>query len=176
MTKYAEGTTVSVEKSQAEIKRLLKAAGAVRPWPIEDEPNNQGFIMFELHGRRVLMFVPYPNPDAREFHYFGTSWRKRPNPKAAWQAEVQRRWRVALIRIKVRLELAEGDAQQFEREFLADILLPAGTVGDLTAPAIAMSYATGQMPTLLLDRPVPQLPPPQLPDANSVEGEWREVI
>jgi hypothetical protein len=66
-------------------------------------------------------------------------------------AEERRRWRAMLLVIKAKLEIVATGSSSFEREFLADILLPDGsTVGDVAVKQIADSYKTGGMPKSLL--------------------------
>lgn len=58
--------------------------------------------------------------------------------------------------IKAKLEMVYSGDTTFEREFMADILLPDGTtVGEVMVPQLAASYADGAMPSLLPSNPIP---------------------
>jgi hypothetical protein len=77
--------------------------------------------------------------------------------KAAYEAERRRVWRVLVLRLKAKLEVAYDDAELFRREFLADTVLPDGrTVGDWAAPQVEEAYRIGRMP-LSLPPAAPQL-------------------
>ena len=65
-------------------------------------------------------------------------------------AEWDRRWRALLLLCKAKLELVASGHSNFEREFLADILLPNGeTVADAMVPRLELAYRDGTMPLLL---------------------------
>jgi hypothetical protein len=69
--------------------------------------------------------------------------------KAYEQAERQR-WRALALVIKAKLEAVESGITEFEREFMAHIVLPGGgTVGDWMLPQIEQAYSSGQMPAML---------------------------
>lgn len=158
---YAEGTEVTIRRSQEEVTRLLKKVGAVRIVATEDEPANAGVIMFELHARRIQVAIPYPALTERRF-----ALRPRIKPETAWEAEKRRLWRVAVIRLKVDLETTEGDAAAFQNRLLPYTVLPNGrTVGEMVTGAVEDAVATGTMPTFLLGAPSPRLlAPPQIVD------------
>ena len=158
---YAEGTEVTIRRSQDEITRVLKKVGAVRIVATEDEPANAGVIMFELHARRIQVAIPYPALTERRFH----NW-PRMKPETAWEAEKRRLWRVAVIRLKVDLETTEGDAAAFQQRLLPYTVLPNGrTVGDVVTGEVDQAIQTGTMPTFLLGASPPRLlSPPQIVD------------
>jgi hypothetical protein len=148
--RYAEGTSVSVEKSRMEIEALLVkhgASGFVSGWS-----EGVGFLQFRLHERMLRYRVDVPTADA--FKRVGVKRYYADNAAGKCQtladAEHRRRWRSLLLILKAKLELvASGDAQ-FDREFMADIMLPqGGTVGDEMVPQIAEAYRTGVAPKLL---------------------------
>ncbi len=56
--KYAEGTSVSIERSQNEIKRNLNRHGATGF--MFGEQGEKAAILFELKGRQYRMGVTYP--------------------------------------------------------------------------------------------------------------------
>lgn len=149
LRRYAEGTTVSVETTEADLKRLLRQYGAdaiVVGW---DGPVNT--IGFRLHGRHVRYVIERPaKTEAMITHY--PSGKSRPDWKQdeAVIAEERRRWRALLLIIRAKLELiAAGDAT-FDEEFLAHTMLTDGsTVGEWIAPQLADIYRSGAMPALV---------------------------
>ncbi len=138
--KYAARTTVSVERSRAELERELKRFGA-ESFAFADEPAGWT-IAFHLAGRVVRMNLFRPR--AAELD-------PPPTMKgidAAVQQECRRRWRSLLLLIKAKLvAAADGGVTSLEREFLADLVLPSGlTVEHELLPKLT----TGDEPPLLL--------------------------
>lgn len=151
MARYAEGTTVSIESSQAEIARLITRYGARRFASGWDDDAGLAIIQFEMHDRRVLFRLTMPVPAAREFTHDGRGRaRTQIQRQNAYQAECRRLWRSLVMVIKAKLESVEAGIEAFEDAFLANIVLPNGTtVGEWIEPQIAESYRTGQMPPML---------------------------
>lgn len=133
--RYAEGTSVAVDRSRAEIEKLVRRHGAAAfasMWA-----RDRYVVGFEMHGLQVRLDVPAP--DAKRF---------RTSQK--WEAEQRRRWRVLLLLLKAKLEMvASGDAD-FQSEFLAYLTLPGGkTVGQVVLPDLERAIAGEGLPPLL---------------------------
>jgi hypothetical protein len=159
MPRYAEHTTVTVEKSKAELDSLLAKAGATQRGFFNDELKGSAVVVFGIGGRQVKLAMSLPT-------VAGTLETAASDPPRGWwgwsatkrldwareqvaQAERQR-WRGILLCTKAKLELVADGSSSLEREFLADILLPDGsTVGEAVGPRIAEAYATGVMPPML---------------------------
>lgn len=148
MSPYAEGTSVTPERSQAEIATILRRYGAdgfAYGWE-----GSQAAVTFAAQGRRVRFVVPLPHRDDHAYSDGGRA-RKPAQIDAAVEAEVRRRWRALTLAIKAKLEVVETGISTFEEEFLAHIVLPSGrTVAEETLPAIQQAYDTGRMPTSFL--------------------------
>jgi len=150
VTRYAEKTTVSSDKSRAEIERTLARYGAesfMYGW--DREAAVLGFIVNE---RQVRFMLPMPDRGAREFtHTPERGWRRsEEQAEAAFEQAIKQRWRALALVIKAKLEAVEAGIVTFEEEFLAHFLLPGGhTVGDLVVPQIDHAYATGTVPALM---------------------------
>jgi hypothetical protein len=145
---YAEGTTVPVEKTRAEIERLLYRHGASQLGLVSDTERGLAFVLFTIEGRQVRLRVPLPRLEdfAKDGH--------RIVPKEVqvrrWEQASRERWRAVLLVCKAKLELVELGLSSVEREFLADIALPNGqTVGEFLRPQLQEAYGTGHMPPLL---------------------------
>lgn len=146
---FAEKTTVTSEKSRAEIERTLSRYGAssfMYGWNADSAQ-----IAFDMHGRRIRFCLPMPDKTSSEFTKTPTG-----KPRAAKAAEdayeqaVRQRWRALNLVIKAKLEAVEAGITEFEEEFLAHIQLPNGvTVGQFMLPQIETAYLTGSMPPLL---------------------------
>jgi hypothetical protein len=149
---YAKGTEVPIDRTKAEIEKLLVRHGATMfgtGWE-----GRRNLITFRLRDRAIRMTVTTPSPD--EYARDATG---RRNPQAKREqmadAEGRRRWRSLLLLLKAKLEaVASGDVS-LEEEFLPYVVLPSGqTWAEWAAPQIARLAETGKMPELL-----PGLPP-----------------
>lgn len=162
MARYAEGTTVSIESSQAEIARLIVRFGARRFVSGFDDDQRLAMVQFEAHNRRVKFLLYMPDPASRDFtHNARGQVRTSTQHNNAYQAECRRLWRSLVLVIKSKLESVESGIETFEDAFLANIVLPNGqTVGDYLEPQIEATYKSGQMPPLLpgVDSSVMALP------------------
>jgi hypothetical protein len=148
--KYAENTSVSVERSKAEIERTLARYGAEQFMSGWDMDN--AYIAFKLQNRFVKFMLELPRRDDPEFLRTPGKGLKRTPQKAmtAWEQACRQRWRALALVIKAKLEAVETGITTFEEEFLAHIVLPDGsTVGQHMIPQIETSYQQGKMPKML---------------------------
>lgn len=148
--KFAEGTVVPVDKSRAELERLLEQHGA-QEFAVFRGPDLTR-IVFRMRERMVRQEVRVPERKLFEKDPRST-WKRRTETQIAEAVdqEHRRRWRVLLLIVKGKLELIASGESSFEREFLADTLLPNGdTVAEAMLPRIAEAYASGTMPPLML--------------------------
>lgn len=139
---YAENTSVPIDRSQAEIKKILGKYGATGFAYGENE--GISMVMFEMSGRRMKFLLPMPVK--------GKSRDKKNYIMSEKQVEqLQRsRWRCLVLAIKAKLECVESGITTLEQEFMAHILLPNGaTVGQVMTPQIEASYKNQKMPPLL---------------------------
>lgn len=144
MSPYAEGTTVSVERSKAEIETTVKRYGADQFSSGWHEAG--GEIVFRRKGIYVRLFVPVPPVADFKFDR-NRRLRTERQRENAREAEERRRWRALCLVIKAKLEAVESQISTFEREFLADVVLPNGeTVAGWVVPQIEAVYKSGAMP------------------------------
>lgn len=150
MSRYAENTSVSVEKSKAEIEGILTRYNAEQFMSGWDQ--QRAFIAFRMSGRQIKFIIPLPDKNAKAFtHTPGRGTRQDTDKQLqAWEQSCRQRWRALALVIKAKLEAVETGITEFEDEFLAHIILPNGqTVGDHFRPQIAVAYETGKMPILI---------------------------
>lgn len=147
---YAQNTSVSVDKSKAEIEKILQrygASGFAYGWQ-----GNYAMIQFVANDRRIKFMLPLPDKNDKQFQFTGAQRRKR-TPEAAhaeWEQACRQKWRALTLAIKAKLESVSSGIATFEDEFMAHILLPNGqTVGDAMKPQIAIAYQSNKMPPLL---------------------------
>lgn len=137
MARYAQRTTVPVERSRGEIEGVLQRYGATAFAYATDHQSGKSQIQFAANGRLIRFTLPMPERDALS------------GPK--WEQECRSRWRALVLSIKAKLEAVECGISQFESEFLANIVNPANgrTVYEEAMPQIAASYAKKPAPLLL---------------------------
>ncbi len=144
---YAAGTTVPVEKTRADIERLLTKHGAAQLGIVTDAERGLAMVLFTLANRQIRMRVPLPRLDVvRASARHGS----HDHHIVRWEQLSRERWRAVLLLVRAKLELVELGISTIEREFLADIALPDGqTVGEVLRPRLEEAYMTGRMPPML---------------------------
>jgi hypothetical protein len=148
--RYAQQTSVSSEKSRAEIETTLRRYGASSF--MYGTTSDRAIVAFEANDRRIKFELPMPDPMAREFTHTAAKRQVRsPTQRMeAYEQAVRQKWRALALCIKAKLEAVEAGITTFESEFLAHIVLPGGkTVGESATLAIAEAYSGKPMPPLL---------------------------
>lgn len=149
MTGFANATTVSAERTRAEIESTLKKYGAgsfASGWN-----DSEAFVAFLSHDRMVKFKIKLPSPDEKRFTHV-TAWKARSESAAhaMYDQALRTIWRRLLLCIKAKLESVASGIEEFETAFCGHIVLPNGqTVGEWAGPQIADAYATKQMPKML---------------------------
>lgn len=148
---YAENTSVSTDKSRAEIERTLQKYGAdqfMYGWDQE-----KALVGFRMASRQIKFVLPMPEKTDRRFTKTPTG--KARTQAAAfkeWEQACRQKWRALSLVIKAKLEAVEAGIAIFEDEFMANIVLPNGsTVSQFMLPQIAEAYDSGSMPKMLPD-------------------------
>lgn len=146
---YAQNTSVSTDKSRAEIERTLQRYGAdqfMYGWDAD-----KAVVGFRMQGRQIRFLLPMPDKNDREFTHTPTGkGRSSDGAYKEWEQACRQKWRALSLVIKAKLEAVESGIAIFEDEFMANIVLPnGGTVSQFMLPQIKDAYETGQMPTLL---------------------------
>lgn len=130
MSKFAQGTDVSPEKSQMQISTMLRKFGC--QGVMMGYENQSNFIGFVFKDVQVRLFCPIVKSEA----------------------ENRRRWRVLRIIIQSKFEIIQCGIKTFEEEFFADIVMPNGkTVSQVALPAVQKAISSGAMPSSLLTLP-----------------------
>lgn len=128
MPRYAEGTSVPVERSRDEIEKILKKYDASMfgyGWG-----DKAVFITFCLCNRRIKFVLPLVGSgDLKGIQ------RNRES------------WRALVLVIKAKLEAVNSGITTVEHEFLAHIIFPDGsTVGEWLQPQLEQIYRSNEMP------------------------------
>lgn len=162
-TTYAEGTSVPVERSRAELDALLGKHGAGARGILIDDDRGLAIIAFQIRGLQYRMEIPLPRRDEYDpakapKEGRQANWKRSTNPSVLidridkqWQQALRERWRAIVLLLKAKLELVKLGVSTVEKEFLADMVLPNGqTVNTSLGEVISRALAAGTMPTLAL--------------------------
>lgn len=144
--KYAEGTTVPVEKSRAEIERLITSNGGKNFAFLAGETSH--VIVFEFNDRRLKFSVTKPAKNSFPVYIRG----RRQTDKQLTEkqdAEFRRLFRVLLLRLKAKFEGVKSKEISFDEEFLANIVTPDGSTVYETIKPHLTELQPGQLPKLL---------------------------
>ncbi len=132
MSRYAEGTKVSVESSRGEISGILAKHGVVRmAWATEPTGD---ILQFELGGHAFRLDIARPTLEEVRARYVadGRRWNLVSDQQAKVDAEWRRRWRANVLLLKAKLEFIEAGDTTIERELLPYLVLTDGrTLGAL---------------------------------------------
>jgi len=151
MGKFARTTTVSVEKSKAEIERTVVRYGASGFF--SGFTDDKAVVGFQIDGRMVKIVMDMPRADDKEFTYGGRWDTELSNATALknWEQACRQLWRALALIVKAKLEAVECGISTVEREFLADIVMKDGTTfGQWAGPQLEAMYESGNMPPLLM--------------------------
>lgn len=152
MPRYAAGTDVPVERSRAELERILLRYGAERFAYYTD--GDKAMVGFRAHGRNLRFVLPLPSRKDDTFVRSPAGRKVYTREVAAnlWEQACRERWRALCLAIKAKLEAVETGIAQFESEFMAYTVMPNGkTVGEWAGPQITDALSHGKMPPLLLE-------------------------
>jgi hypothetical protein len=128
--KYAAQTSVSVEKSRAEIERTLVRYGATKYAFFSEQ--TRALIGFEI---RLKSYGSVRTNEAR---------------LKLWEQACRQRWRALALAIKAKLEWVETGIVTVEEEFLPYIVTASGkTVAEMILPDLQQIYSGGKLPRLL---------------------------
>lgn len=157
MPRYASETTVSAERSRAEIEETLRRYGATSFHSGWEE--GHATVAFKLKNLLVRFILPFPSKKDRRFtHKKVRGGAESPMTEVqrekAYDQEIRQRWRALLLVVKAKLEAVECGISTLEQEFLAFIVLPndQSVMQWFMEEAMAL-IRSGQMPVLALPAP-----------------------
>ena len=152
--RYASKTTVSSDRSKAEIEQLLRRYGAdqfLQGWEAR-----LGIIGFRINGYQVRMLLPLPDPEDFRYYDRKTSYATRQVQRApaaaqkAYEQAERQAWRALVLVIKAKLEAVEAGITSIEQEFLPNMVLPDNsTVGETMLPRLREIITSGHLPPML---------------------------
>jgi len=134
MRSYAQGTSVSVDRSKAEIEAILRRYGADGFGHYQK--GDRAEVCFEIVGKPFRIDIPMPSQ--KDFAVTEKG-RKRVESQvdAEYEKECRRRWRAICLVLKAKLELIYMGASTIEKEFMLHMVLDNGsTVQEKLLPHI----------------------------------------
>ena len=140
---YAENTSVSFERSIAEIMELIRKAGADQVGQMESRETFA--VQFTLRDRMVRFRVPFKSIDDMPKYNGRNQSLSVPQRQGLLDQSRRQRGRALLLTIKAKLESIESGIETFEQAFLAHVVMSDGkTVYERIGEGIAIEYQTGR--------------------------------
>lgn len=139
--RFAADTSVSTDRSIAEIRTIVRRYGATEFAHMESD--EQAAVTFTMRGRRILFRLTMPSPQDKAFTKTDTGRdRSVTAAEAAWEQSCRSRWRALALVIKAKLEAVEVGIVVFEDEFLANTIMPGTnvTIGEGVREKVALSF------------------------------------
>lgn len=137
---YASKTSVTVEKSESELRRLLQKHGATAIMVGTQEEPPMASVWFQMEGLNIRLDVPLPSR-LEDAVVYARKNAAGPAPVAVqhkrWDQICRSRWRSVLLLTRAKLEHIELGATTLQEEFLSRIVMPHGrTIGDDMIPQL----------------------------------------
>lgn len=144
-----EDTTVSADRSKAEIRELLLRYGATQFGIVEEA--TRALVGFQANGRLVRLEVLLPDAQTAALTKAGKYVRAGTAAARSLHDQEERRlWRAVRAWIFAQLEAVESGIRTFEDVWLADTVLPDGKrFADWAEPQIEQQVRAGRMPSML---------------------------
>lgn len=145
---YASTTEVPVERSKAEIEKILKRYGATEFASGWD--HKRAVVMFCMNDRRIRFFLPMPDRQQFRSTPGGQTRNSEFAIDAAYEQAQRQKWRALSLAIKAKLEIVASDITAFEEEFMSYTVMPNGqNFSEWARPQITEALAKKKMPPLL---------------------------
>jgi hypothetical protein len=148
--RFASQTSVSVDKSIAEIRSILSRYGADQFIHGEDSSRGQAIIGFRVGGKSIKLYLPLPHKKQFMVSPAGRQRRDMGAVEKAWEQACRQSWRALALIIKAKLEAVAAGITTYEQEFLPNLLLPGGdTIYERMAKGLPDAIAGGKLPILI---------------------------
>jgi hypothetical protein len=158
--RYADNTTVTVDRSIAEIQKLVKAAGATNWSHAEDDDADppRAMVQFKLEGWLLRFTIELPTLADMRYSPTGRNRRTTDAAQVHRDQEVRRRWREIALLIKAKLVAINSGVVSLDEEFLPYVVMQSGeTVGQ---------WAPAQLRALQASETLPLLPPATIEEVS----------
>jgi hypothetical protein len=133
--RYARDTYVRVEKSMADLRKVVQRYGA-KEFGVFDGETSCG-VMFTVKGIRIKIALDLPTPEAYRRNSTGALMGST-QAKEAHQKAVRQRWRALVLVVTAKLEAVESGIETVEQAFMPYLVMSNGqTMGEMVMPQIA---------------------------------------
>ena len=152
MSHYAKNTSVSVERSEAEIKRVLLKYGVSEIMSGMSREKNLAFVMFKWDNLPIKIRIPLPDFNDPKFQETpgGRKNRTKEAANKEWEKAARQQWRVLLLMIKSQCETIVNGIFPAAEVFMPWLMLPNNmTAFEFAAEDLRRMCETGKMPKLL---------------------------
>lgn len=151
MSRFASRTGVSIDRSEAEIKKTLQRYGADDIVTGQSARQGKAFVQFWFRKLHVQVDIPLPTIDEERFQLTDTGKERSENQiQAEYEKACRQQWRVLLLLIKANLEAVENKIMEPQQAFLPWLMLPNGqTVIKAVEPGLKRWIESGEQPKLL---------------------------
>lgn len=120
---YAATTKVPVAKTRVEIETLLERIGCTQRGCVVDDTEQRAVVGFVLAGAKYRIEVPLPTVERRSILTTGPAIDR---VLREHQQATRSRWRGVLLLLKAKVEAVRLGLSSYEKEFMADLVLPNG--------------------------------------------------
>lgn len=117
---YAENTNVPIERSEMEIKTLVRKYGASKVMTSWDD--RESIVVFVCKDRLIRFKIAMPSEKDAEKTEGGKKRHIEKARKIWLEKESRRRWRALALAIKAKLEAVDSGIETFEEAFLSHIV------------------------------------------------------
>lgn len=152
MTRYAKGTIVSVDRSEAEIKRAIRRYGGDDIVTGMSARLGICFVQFSYRDLPIEIRVPLPDYKSDRFWKTPSGKRRRTEDaaRAEWNKACRQQWRVLLLLIKANLEAVENEVLEAQEVWLPWLVLPNGrTIASTMKAGMDRLLKSGKLPKAL---------------------------
>jgi hypothetical protein len=120
---YAQSTEIPIDRSKAEIEKVLQKHGSSGFMYMSD--HNKAIIGFIFNGLQYKIGIEMPKREAFSQTPQGRA-RHGPAAERIYEQACRSKWRALLLVIKAKLEAVEQGISSIEREFAADLVMADG--------------------------------------------------
>lgn len=134
---YAKDTKVPVDRSKAELEKMLAKNGATSFLSGTNEEHSM--VAFEIAGRRIKFILPRNVADGKS----------RRDPEQIHRA----RWRALVLCVRAKLESIESGIETIDEAFLPHVVMNNGkTIGSVVIPHMRQAIESGRLLPLVEGR------------------------
>ncbi len=147
---YAEKTTVSVGKTQDDLRRMIEKHGGDNFYAGHSNKTGELGIVFDAFSRRFRITLKMPSDEELRKDGRGSIRSETSFERAKSQAE-RSSWRLIYLIVKARTECLDAGVETFEQAFLGYTVLPDTNLilNDQVQPQIEQAYKGVATPNLL---------------------------